>query len=72
MTVERCPVCNGNGLVPNGFYTQTTGQWSTTDASVETCRSCAGKGYVVVEDDNIEITSTACGVSKILDYVGGD
>lgn len=63
MVVERCPVCNGNGIVPNGFYAQTIGQWSTTDASAETCRSCAGKGYVVVEDEKIEITSTACDVS---------
>ena len=22
---HRCPVCNGNGLVPNGFYMQTSG-----------------------------------------------
>ena len=27
---HRCPVCNGNGLVPNGFYMQTSGHWSTS------------------------------------------
>jgi len=41
-----CPVCNGNGLVPNGFYTQTSGQWGSTDATPEKCRSCNGTGIV--------------------------
>ena len=41
-----CPVCGGNGLVPNGFYNQTTGNWSSTDATPETCRSCGGLGVV--------------------------
>jgi len=41
-----CPVCGGNGLVPNGFYSQTGGQWSTSNFSPETCRSCDGTGIV--------------------------
>lgn len=47
-----CPVCAGNGLVPNGFYRQTLGSWSTSDATPETCRSCNGAGYVVIEEIN--------------------
>jgi len=47
-TVAKCPVCRGNGLVDNGFYLQTSGCWTSTDATPETCRSCKGKGYVVV------------------------
>ena len=43
---HRCPVCNGNGLVPNGFYTQTSGHWSTSSITPETCRSCNGTGIV--------------------------
>ena len=43
---HTCPVCGGNGLVPNGFYNQTSGQWVTTVATPETCRSCKGIGYV--------------------------
>ena len=43
---HRCPVCNGNGLVPNGFYMQTSGYWSTSDSALETCRSCNGSGIV--------------------------
>jgi len=48
MIVEKCPVCGGNGLVPNGFYTQTLGRWLTSSTGGETCRSCGGKGYVVI------------------------
>lgn len=43
---HRCPVCNGNGLVPNGFYMQTSGHWSTSSITPETCRSCSGTGIV--------------------------
>lgn len=43
---HRCPVCNGNGLVPNGFYMQTSGNWSTTNITPEMCRSCSGVGIV--------------------------
>ena len=43
---HRCPVCQGNGLVPNGFYRQTSRAWSTSDATPEQCKSCAGSGLV--------------------------
>jgi hypothetical protein len=41
-----CPVCKGNGLVPNGFYMQTSGHWSTSSITPEKCRSCNGTGIV--------------------------
>ena len=41
-----CPVCNGNGLVPNGFYTQTSGDWPISSVTPETCRSCSGTGIL--------------------------
>lgn len=45
----RCPVCGGNGLVQSGFYSSATGYWTSSSASTtETCRSCFGKGYVLV------------------------
>lgn len=44
---QKCPVCGGNGLVPNGFYTQTTGQWTTSSTTPEKCRSCNGLGRVL-------------------------
>lgn len=45
-TPHKCPVCSGNGLVPNGFYSQTSGQWSSTSTEPEQCRSCDGKGVI--------------------------
>lgn len=42
----RCPVCNGNGKVPNGFYNQTSVYWSSTSTAPEICRSCNGSGIV--------------------------
>jgi DnaJ-class molecular chaperone len=44
--ILRCPVCEGRGNVPNGFYSRTS--YATTDASPETCKSCNGKGYIQV------------------------
>ena len=44
-TPYKCPICNGNGMVPDGFYNQTSGQWSST-GTVEKCRSCNGTGIV--------------------------
>ena len=43
---HKCPVCNGTMVVPNGFYTQTSGQWLSTDVTPEPCRSCQGSGVV--------------------------
>ena len=43
---HRCPVCGGNGLVPSGFYDQVSGEWWSSDASPETCRTCNGTGIV--------------------------
>jgi hypothetical protein len=48
-TVHRCPVCEGRGYVPNGFYRSFAGSsWTTTSIQPETCKSCEGKGYVAV------------------------
>jgi len=53
-----CPVCGGNGLVNQGFYTQTStwsplrpgsrgsGQWGTAKMAQEKCRTCSGAGVV--------------------------
>ncbi len=46
MTAHVCPVCAGNGLVPAGFYSQTSGSWSITSATPEKCRTCDGVGIV--------------------------
>lgn len=50
MHAEKCPVCNGNGLVSNGFYNQVNGEWASGSTAPEKCRSCNGKGWVEVND----------------------
>lgn len=44
----RCPICGGNGLVDNGFYNQVGGSWTTSSNMPERCRSCNGKGYIII------------------------
>ena len=44
--LHKCPVCLGTGTVSNGFYSSTTGSWSSTDTGVEDCRSCFGTGVI--------------------------
>jgi len=41
---QICPVCGGKGSVPECFYMGTLG----TPTGSTTCRSCEGRGYVVV------------------------
>lgn len=45
VTMQKCPVCMGVGVLPIGFYNM-TGIRSTTGASPEQCRSCGGRGIV--------------------------
>lgn len=42
----KCPVCLGRGFVEKGFYSSTTGQWTTSSTIPEQCRSCGGAGIV--------------------------
>ena len=42
----KCPVCFGTGAVASGFYSSTTGVWTSTSTSTEVCRSCFGTGIV--------------------------
>jgi len=49
MKAQRCPICNGTGHVDAGFYTQTSGHW-TSGGGFETCRSCQGHGYILIPD----------------------
>lgn len=47
-TPHRCPVCVGKGIVPNGFYLRTSDvmEYTTSDATPETCRACSGTGLL--------------------------
>lgn len=57
---EKCPVCKGSGKVPAGFYEpydiDDWGNHITTvvSAELEICRSCGGKGWVEVSDEQLQ------------------
>ena len=40
---HRCPVCDGRGSVPAGFYSPAN---TTGSANPEPCRSCGGQGVL--------------------------
>lgn len=42
---HKCPVCDGKGVVPHGFY-NTSPYFSSTNIAPETCRSCYGQGVI--------------------------
>ncbi len=57
MIPHKCPVCGGNGLVANGFYRQTGGQWTTGSLNSDLCRACRGSGVVWTPGETVSSTS---------------
>ncbi len=59
MQAQLCPVCQGIGYVASGFYNRTPGveTWTSYSTIPEMCRSCGGKGYVVIGDEGILVHS---------------
>ena len=49
MGVYKCPVCEGKGQVPAGFYF-TNAAPTVVNTCPETCKSCGGKGIVFDAD----------------------
>lgn len=45
MIPYKCPICDGHGIVPGGFYSSTGGRSISTN-STEPCRACGGTGIV--------------------------
>jgi hypothetical protein len=45
---HRCPVCEGRGIVPHGFYVSPSNQqtYLSSSAAPEVCKSCAGTGVI--------------------------
>ena len=62
MSVYTCPVCNGRGFVPCGFYlSQTYDGSSVTDStSTEVCKSCNGRGIVFDEFGTASKSNSRC------------
>lgn len=48
MSVYKCPVCHGKGIVPAGFYdiNPLVVGGTSTNTSAETCKSCNGTGVI--------------------------
>lgn len=44
MSYQTCPVCEGRQTVPAGFYRESTA------AAPEPCRTCAGRGVLLLPD----------------------
>ena len=53
MKAVLCPVCNGVGKVASGFYNRSgdCSHWVSSGGNPEVCRSCNGKGWVEVGED---------------------
>lgn len=46
-TSHKCPICDGHGTVPGGFYLATGGAQSlSSNRAAEPCRACGGTGIV--------------------------
>ena len=54
MTTQTCPVCTGSGIVDEGFYRRTLDVW-TSCGGTEKCRSCDGRGYVIIPESEEEL-----------------
>ena len=68
-----CPVCNGVGKVSAGFYNRAGDcpTWVSDTISLEVCRSCDGKGWVSILDDEVGFkccpeSTTICGNDRNL------
>ena len=48
---QKCPICEGKGIVPSGFYNTLPGCTSISSNSYETCRNCESKGVVFIEQE---------------------
>lgn len=46
MTPFKCPVCQGTGNVPGGFYNSIDGMPYYSISTMEKCRACGGGGIV--------------------------
>lgn len=69
MKPYKCPICNGTGIVPGGFYFSVNG-YSTSTNTTEMCRQCQGIGIIWgVEDCNHEAVDM---VMERLDALYGD
>jgi len=46
---QKCPICEGHGIVVGGFYNVSPNIPCVSTVATETCRNCGGSGVVYVE-----------------------
>ena len=53
---QRCPVCNGNGLVSAGFYSHAGNEqyYTTLSTAPEKCLTCDGKGIIKITTGTVD------------------
>ena len=61
MKWQMCPICDGRGIVPQGFYAVPTGQqFMSTNLVPEQCRSCTGMGKILEAPDWVKGDNREC------------
>ena len=43
---QKCPICEGHGIVVGGFYTTPPGCDGVSFSATEECKNCSGSGVV--------------------------
>jgi len=74
MTIEKCPVCNGQKTVSKPPYVAgDIDHWMSCSMETYPCPTCGGKGYVVVDDSTTinELRATIDGHTAELDLREG-
>jgi DnaJ-class molecular chaperone len=51
MKWQKCPICEGHGFVPGGFYYTTPYSQGYSSVSTEQCRTCLGTGKILEAPD---------------------
>lgn len=57
MSIQKCPVCNGSGHVPQGFYSHYQPDPNSVPVTQsapslrEICRACGGRGILVENEE---------------------
>lgn len=45
-TPYKCPICEGRGHVPGGWYQSTGNSWVSSGTAFDLCKTCNGEGIV--------------------------
>jgi len=66
MTPHCCPVCNGRGTVPAGFYSQGD-YYSSVTYGMNQCRTCSGSGVLWETDADRSAATNPKSLSQLME-----